>query len=243
MNGNSAQKIADFVGEPNDQVVTPESLAWNLVMNGEIGDFEGVMQRFVTGGHNGNQNASTLLEANYLQLSDEFQILIIIYIEMVYHILKMNYIGEFLDENGQVKDGVDLEEALSRFEPDFTLYDLTQMTDIFRNKFQKIRYFLSILDITELCDRYDDANFGPYVEYYCKVLLLDDLRSSTRRYFSAANHIPDGKRYTFLLRNDLEHKQKTLDDFYAVVYLPPFNGSNKARKIKISFSRYTVIGD
>jgi hypothetical protein len=226
----------DFMEKPDDRFVNPDSLAWDLVMGDDREDFSGIMEGIVTDGE-GSYRAN-----RYEQLEGEFQILLTIYMEMVFHVLKSNYMGELLDENGDIRDGVDLEAELERYRPDFRKYSVEDMTEIFRTKFAKIRYFLSVRDLTDLCSD-DPADFGRETEYYCKILLLDDRRSLTRRYFQKATHIPDGKRYTFLMRPDDDPQQKKLDDFYTVVYLPPHvdDKSDRPRKVRISFSKYNVI--
>lgn len=228
--------VYDFLEQPDDRFVTPESLAWDLVMGDDMDDFTGVMRSFVS-----DENGS-LRADRFQQLADEFQVLITIYMEMVFNVLKTNHMGSLLDDEGEVKDDVDLEEEIRKYKPNFRQYSLDDMTGLFRSKFAKIRYFLSIIDITKYCEN-EDNDFGTHSKYYCKILLLDDGRSSTYKYFKMATHIPEGKRYTFLGRPDDNPQQKKLDDFYAVVYLPPhINDTSKTpRKVKISFSKYNVI--
>lgn len=224
--------------DPDDRTVTPESLAWNLVMGEEIDDFSGIMSQFVS-----DESGST--GANrHQQLADEFQILIITYMEMVFHILKTNYMASLIDDSGDVLPDVDLEKELDNFKPDLSMYSTDDMCTIYREKLAKIRYFLSVRDITDYCD--DDPNdFGIDNKYYCKILLLDDGRSKTRTYFRNATHIPPHKRYTFLIRPDEHPKQDKLDDFYAVGYLPVCRDDSdtdtKTRKIRIAFSKINVI--
>ena len=230
------ESAVEFMEQPDDRFVNPESLAWDLVMGNERDDFSAVMQGFVCDGE-GSYQAN-----RYEQIEGEFQILLTIYLEMVYHVLKSNYMGELLDENGDIKEGVDLERSLNSYKPDFRKYTIAEITDYFRDKFAKIRYFLSVRDLTDLCS--DDPNdYGRSSEYYCKILLLDDRRNYSTRYFQQATHIPDGKRYTFLMRPDDNPQQKELKDFYAVVYLPPHidDTSSRPRKLRISFEKYNVM--
>lgn len=231
----------EFIDKPDDRVVTPESLAWDLIMSkdNDLKNFGGVMSSFVQGGDT-NVNS----DIRYQQLTDEFQILITIYMEMVFTILKSNHMGNLLDADGELKDGVDLENELKSYSPDFRKYSIADMTDLFKSKFTKIRYFLSVRDVTDFCDPNNENDFGLDSEYYCKILLLGDLRSSTSRYFEKSNHIPDNKRYTFLGRPNNNNNLEKLDDFYAVVYLPAheLDSNNVPRKIRISFSKYNIVG-
>jgi hypothetical protein len=229
-------RIIDFMEQPDDRIVNPESLAWDLVMGNDRDNFTAIMQGFVSNGE-GSYQAN-----RYEQLEGEFQILLTIYMEMIFNVLKSNFMGALLDDNGNIRDGIDLELELAQYKPDIRQYDIQYITDIFREKFAKIRYFLSVRDLTEFCS--DDPNdFGRDTGYYCKILLLDDRREYSRKYFKQATHIPDGKRYTFLMRPDDNPEQKKLEDFYAVVYLPAYKDDigNSPRKIRISFEKYNVI--
>lgn len=221
---------------PDDRFVTPESLAWDLVMGDEMADFTGVMQSLVDDS-NGNYRAN-----RYEKAADEFQILITIYMEMIFNVLKSNFMGELLDANGDIREGIDLESELERYKPDFRKYNIDDMTVLFRSLFAKIRYFLSVRDITDVCSP-DPNDFGSESNYYCKILLLDDRRNFSKEYFKNATHIPDDKRYTFMLKAVDKPHQKKLEEFYAVVYLPPYNddSTKKPRKIRIAFEKYNVI--
>lgn len=234
---NDAYNFLD-VPKSDDRFVTPESLAWDLVIS-EREDFTGIMQGFVDDS-NGKYRAN-----QYEQIADEFQLLITTYMEIVFNVLKSNFMGELLDEKGEIRGDYDLEDKLNCYKPDFkdfTVDEMNEMSEFFRGRFAKIRYFLSVRNITEFCS--DDPNdFGLDSKYYCKILLLDDNRSFTKNYFKQATHIPEGKRYTFMLRVDDNPQQKKLEDFYAVVYLPPYKNDlkKKPRKIRISFEKLNII--
>ena len=224
----------DYDPSTNDRTVTPESLAWNLVMGEEISDFGGVMQKFVS-----DENGDTQAD-RYQQLADEFQILISTYMEMVFNILKTNFMGSLVDDTGDLRPGVDLKYELDNFKPNFREYTIDDMATLFKDRLAKIRYLLNVRDITSTCE--DDPNdYGFDDKYYCKILLLDDERGTTKTYFRNAQHIPPNKRYTFLIRQDDVQKQDKLEDFYAVAYLPGHNDDRKPRKIRVSFSRINVI--
>jgi hypothetical protein len=226
----------DFMEKPDDRFVNPDSLAWDLVMGDDRADFTGVMQGFVS------DNEGSFQAGRYEQIADEFQILITIYMEMIFNVLKSNFMGELLDDNGEIREGIDLERELEHYKPDFRKYSVEEITDFFRDKLAKIRYFLSVRDLTDFCSD-DPSDYGRESGYYCKILLLDDRRSYSKKYFKNATHVPEGKRYTFLMRPDDDPQQKKLQDFYAVVYLPPHidDTDQKPRKIRIAFEKYNVI--
>jgi len=213
--------------------MTPDDLAWELVMGEPMQDFTGIMENFVT------DSDGTYGANRYEQIADCFQILITIYLEMVFVLLKCEFLDTLTDDNNEfIVD--DPERQIEKYKPNFSKCNIEHITLLFRDRFAKIRYFLSIVDITDFCDSYQN-DFGEYSEYYCKVLLLDDRRSSTKKYFNDAKHIPEGKRYTFALRQDDKQDQEKLEDFYAVCYLPPYQGERYGRKIKISFSKLNVM--
>lgn len=226
----------EFFANTNDtSYVTPESLAWKLIMEDEI------------------ENFSSIVEAQSNDAACEFEILNIIYMEMIFNQLKINYMAQFVDEDGLINSNVDIDDILTNYKPDFRKYSNNEIIELFRDKFVKIRYYLGVEDITELCDKYDDNDFGPYKYYYSKILLLDDGRYFTREYFGRSSHIPEDKRYTFMLRNTSKDNQNSinknnLNEYYSVVLVPSYTGTNNTstnnidsfRKLKISFSKYIV---
>jgi hypothetical protein len=237
---NTAQ---DFINKPDDSFVTPDSLAWDLIMSrdNEMRNFGAEMSSFVSG--NDDNAVNDLSEVRLQELGDEFQILITIYMEMVFTILKSDHMANLLNSDGELREGIDLENELKVYKPDFRQYTIDNMTDLFKNKFKKIRYSLSVRNITDFCDPHNENDYGLDSKYYCKILLLDDGRLSTRKYFQKSNHIPEDKRYTFLGRPTDNPEQEKLDDFFAVVYLPAYesDSNNLPRKIRISFSKYKVM--
>lgn len=207
-------------GNQDDNITTPESLAWKLLMDNEIKDFNGVIMSFIDGCDENN---------NYDNLAGQFEILITMYMEMVFGLLRINHVSKLLDENGELDSMIDLDKT---FSPDLSNLSIDDLTLVFREKFKKIRIFLSTSLILD-SDTDDMRDFGSKSEYYCRILLKD--LNHDRAYFLANKHRLDPeKRYTFTIRNNPGQKQTKISDFYAVCALP-------SMKVKISFSPINVI--
>jgi hypothetical protein len=213
----------DFLGGYDDtgNIVTPESLAWKLLMDDDVEKFAGVLLPCVSG-----DKSDLKGEVAYDSLVDQFQILITIYMEMVFGSLKINHVSSLLNGDGDLDENVDVEKT---FNPDLSQVKVKDMAGIFKEKLQKIRVFLSVNEIEDT-DKENSKDFG---YYYCRIILKDTLEGKT--YFRAnRDRLDPDKRYTFVMRHDTEQKQKKLGDFYAVCSLPHI-------KIKISFSPIDVI--
>lgn len=201
-----------------DEGVTPESLAWKILMDDDIEKYTGVLLPFA----DANNNTDVSL-AKYDSLSVHFEILLIMYMEMIFSMLKINHISKQCDENGELNDDADLEQ---NFKPDLSQFTLDDMTVLFREKFKKVRIFLSVIEI-------DNNTDGNNSDYYCRVILKDTLDG--RSYFwKNQNRLDPNKRYTFEIRNDTKKTHKKLDDFYAICSLPNI-------RVRISFSHINVI--
>jgi hypothetical protein len=216
---------------PNDpNTVTPETLAWKLIMDDTFKDFEGLLIPFVNS-PNSPDIPTIPLHSNtnrlYEQLSDQFQILITIYMEMIFYVLKINHIMEHLDESksDELNDS-DSNDIEASFKPDLSNFALDDLTNTFREKFKKIRIFLSVRTIQNT-NMDNPRDFGSESAYYCRIIMKDTTYGMS--YFASnISQIDPSKRYTFVIRND--KTQRKLDDFYAVCALPNM-------KVRISFSQ------
>lgn len=220
--------MESFLNQPDDMMcedclVTPELLAWKLVMDDDVNDYAGVLQPCVFG-----DNQKNMENIRYESLEDQFQILITIFMEMIFDILKINHINSFIDDDGVYDDSIDLESTFSPNENDI-LDDSIIL--LIRDKFKKVRIFLGVMRIYD--SKIDDSrNYGSSSNYYCRIMLKDTIDGSI--HFKNNNNIDPAKRYTFLMQNNKElRKHKKLDDFYAVC-----NVNDK--KYKISFCHYNI---
>lgn len=222
--------MEDFLDQPYDDsenIVTPDSLAWKLLMDEDVKDYAGMLMPFVSG----DQELSQDRNVRYEQLSDQFQILITMYMEMVFGLLKINHIASGMNEQGEIDDEVDLDKT---FKPDLSKFGVDDILTVFREKLKKIRIFLSVQEI--YCD--DPKNpkdYGSSNEYFCRIILKDTLEGKTYFWNNRNNPVVDQeKRYTFIMRDDKKKSHKKLNDFYAVCVLPNI-------KVKISFSPINII--
>lgn len=209
-------------GDTDDSIVTPETLAWKVLMDDNIEDYAGVLLPFVV---DNDQDHNT----QYDNLAGQFEMLITIYMEMVFGLLMVNHMNSYMNEDGELEGDVDFNQT---FNPNFTEYDISDLTDIFREKLKKIRVFLSVQELWD-ANESDPRDFGSGNEYYCKII-LKDLPEGKTYFWQHRKRLDPEKRYTFTIRNDEDKKQKKLDDFYAVCDLP-------GKKVRISFSLINVI--
>ena len=213
--------------------VSPDDLAWKLLMDTDVDEdadiqkYTGIMQNFVLNDSELSDNKNT----RYDQIADNFQILITMYMEMIIGYLNIAHMASHMDANGELDDTIDLEKT---FKPDYTKFTVDDMLLLFREKFKKIRFFLSVHEITGT-DMSDSTDYGKSSEYYCKIILKDTHQDKLYFIKNINNPAVDqSKRYTFLMRYDTKKTQKKLEDFYAVCCLPNI-------KIKIYFSPLNII--
>lgn len=200
--------MSNYINTNDDEIITPEALARKLLLDDEIENCSAILLPFVI---SDEKKEDSIYNRNACQ----FEILITIYMEMVFGILIINHINNHIDNNGNIDNTIDLDDT---FNPDLTECDVNGMTDIFREKLKKVRVFLSV---NEICDN------DLYSDYYCKIVLKDTIDG--KEYFEHNKaRLDPKKRYTFLIRNDPAKKQNRLNDFYAICDLP-----NK--RIRISF--------
>lgn len=184
-------------------IYTPEELAWKLVMDENIDDSAAIMAF-------ADENSKETL----------FEILITIYIEMLFDYYKMTYLESTLDLNEEDEENKICDE-FENFKLDLNNVNLELLTNVFTEKFKKIKYILNVYDIS-----YD------YYEYikknrYCTVLLKDSSSDSTYFLMNEA-HLDPEKRYHFVL-NSLYLPSNELRDIFCTVKI-----NNKYYKISFT---------
>lgn len=219
----------------DDKIVTPETLAWKLLMEDDnIMDYAGILDMHVIDNVNNNSKPSSHI--GYDDMVDQFQILITIYMEMIFGMLRISHVSNIMDNNtingdndNKDIDNCDLENT---FRPDFSNVMINDILDVFKERFKKIRIILSVREIYDT-DMSNVRDFGKYSDYYCRIILKDTPEGS--KYFEA-NHdtLNPDIRYTFVIRRDEDNKQTKLSDFYAVCALPNM-------KVKISFDVINIV--
>ena len=224
----------DLEEDDIENTVTPESLAWKLLMDDDVENYTGALLPFVYEDNDNKVNNMDNINKNpsvrYDSLADQFQILISVYMEMIFGLMKINHVNSFIDDDGNVDDSIDFDAT---FKPDISKFTTTDsLIDIFREKFKKIRIFLSVLGIYDSNENLP-KDYGSSSDYYCRVILKDSAEG--KAYFKANSHwLNPETQYTFVIRNDTKKQQAKIDDFYAVCTI-----SNL--KVRISFSQINVI--
>src|SRR5579872_997996 len=110
--------------DKDEDIVTPESLAWRLLIDDDVDDYAGVLLPFVTGDNNTAADS-----IRYDNLADQFQILITIYMEMLFGMLKINHINSYINVNGDLDESIDLEAT---FKPDISKFTIEDLIGTFR---------------------------------------------------------------------------------------------------------------
>ena len=231
-----------FLNRPEDLLednVTLESLAWKLLMDENVEDYAGVLLPSIVN-YDLNGESSEIPAHNYDvhdNLADQFQMLITIYMEMVFGLLKINHISANLDKNGDLSEGIDLERS---FDPDLSVFTVDDLVTTFREKLKKIRVFVSVHEIIDQDNESSDGDqssssnpFGASSEYYCRILFRNTTEGKTF-YRKNRDILEPDKQYMFAIRPDNERKHTKLHEFYAVCALPHM-------KVKISFSPINII--
>ena len=240
-----------FLNRPEDLLednVTLESLAWKLLMDENVEDYAGVLLPSIVNYDldGGSSGAPVHNYDAHDNLADQFQMLITIYMEMVFGLLKINHISANLDKNGDLSENIDLERS---FDPDLSVFTVDDLVTTFREKLKKIRVFVSVHEIIDQDNESsgDDqpyppnpfgrplkgVTFGNSSEYYCRILFRNTTEGKTF-YRKNRDILEPDKQYMFAIRPDNERKHTKLHEFYAVCALPHM-------KVKISFSPINII--
>jgi hypothetical protein len=222
--------MEEFLDIPEcDNFSSPETLAWKLLTDENCKDHSNILLPVVENNDDIQTNPETLTDASYDNNATQFELLISIYMEMIFGLLKINHINSLLNDDGELDSDIDYDMT---FDPDLSKFSKDDMLLLFREKMKKIRIFLSIHEIYDAdIDNYND--FGSSSEYYCKII-LKDTDHGRKHFLKYANSLDPKKRYTFLIRQDKEKKQRKLDDFYGVCSLPNM-------KLRISFSPINIL--
>lgn len=170
---------------------SPEELAWKLVMDENIDDSVAIMAF-------ADENSKETL----------FEILITIYIEMLFDYYKMSYLESTLNLEKEEEENKICDE-FENFKLNLNNVNLEMLEKVFSEKFKKIKYILNVHEIS-----YD------YYEYikknrYCSVLLKDSPSDSTY-FLMNEDHLDPEKRYHFVL-NSLYLPATELRDIFCTV--------------------------
>lgn len=163
---------------------TPEALAWKLLMDDNI------------------TSSSLMIFSDENNKEVVFEILITIYLEMVFGHYKMQYL-ESLDEESLN----DYDNIYDNFKLNIENVNLFSLTNIFLSKFNKLKYILNVREITY--EEYEKSR----KKRYCTVFLKDNPSDYT--YFMMnKQYLDKDKRYHFVL-NSL-YKSENNNNLYDV---------------------------
>jgi len=175
------------IDENNGGFYSPEELAWKLIMDEDINDC--ALIAFA------DDNSKEIL----------FEILITIYIEMLFNYYKLKYLENTINDENEDKICNDFDN----FKLDLTNININSLTNIFTDKFKKIKYLLNIHELSYDSYEYTKKN------RYCTLLLKDSPSDST--YFLMNEHLLDpNKRYHFVV-NSLYVSKSELKDIYCTI--------------------------
>jgi len=188
MSNHSNQKI-------DDNNYTPEALAWKLLMDDEI------------------------TTSNLMIFSDEnnkeivFEILITIYLEMIFGYYKMQYLETNYNNGDETEEGEtdNYDDIYDNFKLDINKVNLFTLTNVFASKFNKLNFILNVREINR------EDYFQSKQNRYCTVLLKDS--PNDEMYFTLnEKHLDPEKRYHFVLNNMYKTKENIdLRDIYCSV--------------------------
>jgi hypothetical protein len=175
----------------DDNNYTPEALAWKLLMDDDI------------------------TTSNLMIFSDEnnkeivFEILLTIYLEMIFGYYKMQYLESNCNNIDEADDNYD--DIYDNFRLDLTNVNLFMLTNIFSTKFNKLNFILNVREITRL--EYDENKKNRY----CTILLKDSPFDNTY-FIMNERHLDPEKRYHFVLNSLYKTKENIeLRDIYCTI--------------------------
>ena len=170
-----------------NDVFTPETIAWRLLVDGDLKEIRGQLLTFTE-----DENITNNVEKVII----EFEILITIYMEMIFGWYKLLY----LMENDDPK----------KFIVDLSKITLENLENPFSEKFKILGYILSVEEITDM-EYYDFVRD----ESYCRIALRD-LDDDHGFFFLNRQNIDPEKRYHFIL-NSKYPKHACLRNIYSLV--------------------------
>ena len=177
-------------------IYTPEELAWKLIMDENI-----------------DNNVAIMAFADENSKETLFEILIIIYIEMLFNYYKMQYLENTLhidEEEDEEEENIICDE-FENFKLNLNNVNLELLTNVFTEKFKKIKYILNVNEISNGYYEYIKKN------RYCTILLKDSEYDST--YFLInEDYLDPKKRYHFVL-NSLYSAKTELSDIFCTVHI------------------------
>jgi len=164
-----------------DDTFTPEELAWRLLLDDNV------------------NNVQLLAFSDENSVEILFEILLTVYVEMIFNHYKMQYL-EFNAEEDNFDDKFD------NFKLDLSQINLEMLTDNFDEKIKKLKFILNINEIS--FDRFEECKMNRY----CTILFKDLLRDKAF-FIMNAKYLDPEKRYHFIKNSKYENKTILRDIF------------------------------
>ena len=164
-----------------DDTFTPEELAWRLLLDDNV------------------NNVQLLAFSDENSVEILFEILLTVYVEMIFNHYKMQYL-EFHAEEDNFDDKFD------NFKLDLSQINLEMLTDNFDEKIKKLKFILNINEIS--FDRFEECK----INRYCTILFKDLLRDKAF-FIMNAEYLDPEKRYHFIKNSKYENKTILRDIF------------------------------
>ena len=161
---------------------TPETLAWTLIMDDSI------------------NNSELLIFAEENNNETTFEILITIYVEMIFNYYKLKY----LESQDDSDNNDNFDNNFDNFKLDINQINMFTLTNIFIEKFNKLKFILNVNELTN--DEYEISRKNRY----CTILLRDSPSDNTY-FIMNEKYIDKNKKYHFVL-NSLYNLKNNLRD-------------------------------
>jgi hypothetical protein len=192
--------MSDKSNMNDDNNYTPETLAWTLIMDDNIND-SGLL---IFSEENNNEII--------------FEILITIYVEMIFNYYKLKYLESQYDS-----DNVNFDDNFDNFKLDINQINMFTLTNVFKTKFNKLKIILNVKELTQ--EEYETSR----KHRYCTILLRDSPHDNT--YFVMnEKYIDKHKKYHFVL-NSLYSLKENLRDIYCTFAI-------NSKYFKIYFTKF-----
>lgn len=189
--------IDDEVNNNLNDLYTPESLAWRLLVDDDLKDV--TMPTLLASIDLSEESQPDIFN----KYAYEFEILLTIYLEMVFGWYKLLHLMD-CEEKGVDKD----------FFVDFNKVNFSDLEDPFKTKIKTLGYILNIDKIDKITNK--DYYEKLRQESYCRVALRD--LSSDYGFFQInKNSIDPEKRYHFIINSNFKGKNNLRDIFMLLV--------------------------
>jgi hypothetical protein len=176
-----------------DDTFTPEELAWRLLLDENV------------------NNVQLLAFSDENSVEILFEILLTVYVEMIFNHYKMQYL-EFHAEEDEFDDEFDdkfddeFDDKFDNFKLDLSQINLAMLTDNFDEKIKKLKFILNINEIP--FEKYEECK----INRYCTVLFKDLLRDKAF-FIMNSEYLDPEKRYHFVKNSKYEIKTILRDIF------------------------------